>query len=259
LRNKNKESYNLKFLKPGDHKNLLDFEFFELLKETLENKMMISPSDFKVIVNTSPIRNSENIIRLSKLFIEDLNFKALAIVNSSSLSLFSTGRTSGLVVECGESRSYIVPVYEGFPLYHALNKNRIGGKDLTNVLSEGINQAGINLSSDDLINLRKIKEKTLSVPYSKKFEDYMNSNDDIIPPEKRLYKILTDEIVPEKKSYKLPDENIIIDIPKSSRLMASELLFTPSILGRQDKGLVTLIADSIKKTVVDNDELKKVK
>jgi actin-related protein len=246
-------------LKPGDHKNLLDFEFFELLKETLENKMMISPSDFKVIVNTSPIRNSENIIRLSKLFIEDLNFKALAIVNSSSLSLFSTGRTSGLVVECGESRSYIVPVYEGFPLYHALNKNRIGGKDLTYVLSEGINQAGINLSSDDLINLRKIKEKTLSVPYSKKFEDYMNSNDDIIPPEKRLYKILSDEIAPEKKSYKLPDEQMIIDIPKSSRLLASELLFNPSILGRQDKGLVALIADSIKKTVVDNDELKKVK
>jgi actin, other eukaryote len=216
-------------LKPGDHKNLLDLEFFELLKETLENKMMISPSDFKVIVNTSPIRNSENIIRLSKLFIEDLNFKALAIVNSSSLSLFSTGRTSGLVVECGESRSYIVPVYEGFPLYHALNKNRIGGKDLTKVLSDGIIQAGINLSHDDLINLRKIKEKTLSVPYSRKFEDYVHSHDDIIPPEKRLYKILDDEIVPEKKSYKLPDEQMIIDIPKASRLMASELLFTPGI------------------------------
>jgi len=213
-------------LKPGDHKNLLDLDFYDFLKETIETKLVSSLSDYKVIVNISPIRNSENIIRLSKMFIEDMNFKALAIVNSASLSLFSTGRTSGLVVECGESRSYVVPVYEGFPLYHAMNKNRIGGKDLTKVIIDGIIDSGVNMRSDDLINLRKIKEKVLSVPYTKRFEDYINSEEDIIPPERRLYKIIDEEIPPEKKLYKLPDNQTIIDINKVSRLTASELLFT---------------------------------
>ncbi len=200
--------------------------------------------DYKVVMNISAIRNSENIIKIGKMLLEDLNFKAFALINSASLSLFSTGRTSGLVVDCGEKRSYVVPIYEGFPLYHALNKNRIGGRDITKVFSDGLIEDGIEINSYDLQNLRNIKEKTSSVPYLKDFEYYINKDDDIISPEKRLYK--------------LPDKNEIISIPKSVRLVASELLFTPSILNKPDKGIVNLIADSIKKTVVDNDELKKL-
>lgn len=205
-----KENYNVKFLKPGDHKNLIDFEYFDFIKEILENKLNVNPSDYKVMLNISPIKNPENIVRLGKILFEDLNFKAFALVNSASLSLFSTGRTSGLVVECGETRSYVVPIYEGFPLYHALNKNRIGGRDLTNVICDGIQESGLNVSPDDLYNLRQIKENMCSVPYLKDIDHYINSNDDIISQEKLLYK--------------LPDEKII-SIPKASRLKAAELLF----------------------------------
>jgi actin len=205
------DPYSVKYLKPGDHKNLIDTEFCDFLKEILENRLAINSSDFKVIVNTSPIKNPENIGKLTKMLIDDLNFRAVAMVNSSSLSLFSTGRTSGLVVECGENRSYIVPVYEGFPIYHAMNKNRIGGRDLTRVLSDGIIENGLNVNPEDLSNLRQIKEKTLSVPYLHDIDHYLNSTEDIITPEKMLYK--------------LPDDETIVSIPKKSRLLAAELLF----------------------------------
>jgi actin-related protein len=207
------DSYNIKYLKPGDHKSLIDYEFFDFLKEILEVELTnINAMDFKVVMNISAIRNSENIVRIGKMFLEDLNFKAFALINSASLALFSTGRTSGLVVDCGETRSYIVPVYEGFPLYHALNKNRIGGRDITRVFSEGIIEEGLNVKPYDLKNLRAIKEKTSSVPYLKDYESYLNTDWDIIPPEKMLYK--------------LPDSNEIISIPKHLRIKASELLFT---------------------------------
>jgi actin-related protein len=205
-----KDNYNVKFLKPGDHKNLIDYEFFDFLKEILENKLNLLPSDYKVMLNISPIKNPENIIRLGKILFDDMNFKAFALINSASLSLFSTGRTSGLIVECGEARSYTVPIYEGFPLYHALNKNRIGGRDLTKVISDGIIEAGLNVSPDDLYNLRMIKEKMCSVPHVRDIEYYMNSNEDIISQERMLYK--------------LPDEKII-SIPKKCRLKAADLLF----------------------------------
>jgi hypothetical protein len=263
LRNKNKESYSLKFLKPGNQNNTIDSEFSGLLREAIENQLSIIPSDFKVLVNCCPIRNTDNIIALYKMFIDELGFKALGILNSSSLSLFSTGRTSGLVVECGEHRSYTVPVYEGFPLYHALNKNHIGGKDITNIVSEGIMETGHDLRAD-IINLRKIKEKTCHVPHLKSFEDYMEGEDPI-PPERRLYKVLDTDLHPEKRIYKTPDDQIIIQVPKTTRLLASELLFkylllmiSPSLQGRSDKGLVSLIADSIKKSSIDNDDLRKV-
>ena len=223
LKNKNKDSYTLKFLKPGDQKHTIDSEFSRLLREAIENQLSISPSEYKVLINVCPIRNNENILTICKMFFDDLAFKSLAIMNSSSLSLFSTGRTSGLVVDCGEDRTYITPVYEGFPLYHALNKNHYGGRDLTNIISEGILESGYDLRSD-IINLRKIKEKTCHVPHLKTFEEYIKF-DDPLPQEKRLYKVTDINKNPEKRTYQLPDEQIIIEIPKTSRLIASELLF----------------------------------
>lgn len=208
-----REAYNIKFLQPGHLKCNTDPEFFEYLKEILDTKLpQINPSDNKVIMNVSIHKNFEDIIKISKLLLEDLNFKAFALMNHASLSLFATGRTSGVVVECGETRSFVVPIYEGFPLFHALNKNRIGGRDITGIFSDGISEAGIDIGPSDLQNLRLIKEKTCSVPHIKDFDYYMNSEDDIIAPEKMLYK--------------LPDNNEIVNIPKATRLIASELLFT---------------------------------
>lgn len=40
-------------------------------------------------------------------------------MNSATLSLFSTGTTSGLVLECGHSLTTCTPIFEGFPMAHA--------------------------------------------------------------------------------------------------------------------------------------------
>ena len=93
--------YNILNLTPGDHKEKTSKEFLEFLRDALENKMGISPPDYDVIVNISPIKNEENIRIYGRVFIDELGFKAMAMINSSSLSLYSTGRTSGLVVQCG--------------------------------------------------------------------------------------------------------------------------------------------------------------
>ena len=48
-------------------------------------------------------------------------------MNTAVLSLFSTGKTTGVVAECGEGVSYTVPIFEGYALPHAMNKNDIAG------------------------------------------------------------------------------------------------------------------------------------
>lgn len=203
-----KENYRIKNLSAGDHKTATDLEFGEMIRELMETKLSIIPSDYKVIVNISPIKNQDNIVTLGRIFLEDLGFKGLAMINSSSLSLFSTGRTSGIVIECGERRTYTVPIYEGFPLYHALNKNKIGGRDVTDIIAKGTGELGV--LPDDIQNLRSIKEKMCCVPYLEDISYYINNDQDIITNDKMLYK--------------LPDDNII-EIPKRCRLLAGEVLF----------------------------------
>jgi actin-related protein len=239
-----KADYNIHFLTPGDHKEKTSKEFLDLLKDALENKLGISPTDYDVIVNMSPIRNDENIRTFGRLFIEELGFKAIAIINSSSLELYATGRTSGLVVECGETRTYTVPIFEGFPLYHALSKNKLGGRDLTEIFKEGIIENNLNIKSDDIFTLRNIKEKTCCVPVENDYKFYLDENNkDIIPQEKVLYK--------------LPDETIIT-IPRKSRILASELLFNPSCVQKEDIGLKNLIINSIKKSEIINESFKEI-
>lgn len=215
------EDYDKFFLTCGDHKTKTSKEYFEFLKDALENQMNILPSDYDVIVNISPIKNDENIRTYGRLFIEDLGFKAMAMVNSSSLSLYATGRTSGVVVQCGETRTYTVPIYEGFPLYHALNKTKTGGRDLTEIFREGIIENQINILPENIETLREIKEKSCYVPYEQNYEYYLDENN-------------PDIIKEETKLYKLPDETIVT-IPRKSRILASELLFTPSVIEKKKR------------------------
>jgi actin len=58
---------------------------------------------------------------------EKFRVKSLAIMNTAVLSLFSTGKTTGIIVECGEGVSYSVPIFEGYALPHAIHKLDIAG------------------------------------------------------------------------------------------------------------------------------------
>jgi hypothetical protein len=245
LKSKSKSLYNVKYLSSGCHKTTIDSEFCDFLRVQIESKLEgKSISDYYVLLNTSPIKNNENIIKLGRMFLEELACKGVAMMNSCSLALYSTGRTSGIVVDCGEKRSYTVPIFEGYPIYHALNKNKIGGRHLTEIVAAGIQEAGIPIECDDINTIRRIKDKMLAVPYQKDINYYLNIDGvDIIDEARSLYK--------------LPDKNII-KLPKESRLIAAETLFNPMISGFSDKGLVNLLADSIRKTVLDNEDIKKV-
>ena len=73
--------YDLFHLTCGDHKEKTSKEYLEFLKDALENKMGLSTSEYDVIVNISPIKNEENIKAYGRLFIDELNFKGLAMIN----------------------------------------------------------------------------------------------------------------------------------------------------------------------------------
>lgn len=50
---------------------------------------------------------------------EHFKVKSLAVMNTAALSMYSTGKVSGLIVEAGEGVSYTVPIFEGYALPHA--------------------------------------------------------------------------------------------------------------------------------------------
>jgi|TARA_B110000285_G_scaffold133129_1_gene149361 actin-related protein len=62
---------------------------------------------------------------------EKFQVKGFYICPQAVLSLYSSGRTNGLVIDSGEGSSNAVPVYEGFIIDHAVKRNFIAGKAIT--------------------------------------------------------------------------------------------------------------------------------
>jgi actin len=112
-----------------------DFEHMALLWEYIfEKELNLDPKNMNILLTDSPLNSKENKQEIAQIMFEKFKVESLAIVNTAVLSLFSTGKTSGIVAECGEGVSYTVPVFEGYALPHAIHKLDIAGQDVTNEL-----------------------------------------------------------------------------------------------------------------------------
>ena len=50
------------------------------------------------------------------------------------LSLFASGRVTGLVLDIGDGVTHVVPVYEGFPINAGIKRTDFAGRDLSEVM-----------------------------------------------------------------------------------------------------------------------------
>lgn len=108
-----------------------------------ETELNLDPKNINVLLTDSPCNRKENKQMIAEILFNKFQVESLTIMNTSVLSLFSTGKTSGLVVECGEGCSYSVPVFEGYALPHAINKIDLAGKDITDQLTKKLLEMNI--------------------------------------------------------------------------------------------------------------------
>ena len=69
------------------------------------------------------------------------------VATQAVLSLFSTGRTTGIVCDSGDGVTTAVPIYEGFSIRNAVDSMPLGGRHLTSFMAKILTERGNNFTS----------------------------------------------------------------------------------------------------------------
>ena len=68
---------------------------------------------------------------MTQVMFESFNVPCLYAQNQAVLSLYSGGRTSGVVVDSGFGITHSVPIYEGYAIPSGIEKINISGEHMT--------------------------------------------------------------------------------------------------------------------------------
>lgn len=160
---------------------------------------------------------------------ETFNVPSLYLCDQGYLSLYSTGRDTGTILNIGDGITHSTSFYEGYLLSTYFNS--IGGRDVTVYLQKILNEKGycFTTSAEKLI-VKDIKEKNcyVALNYDEELKKMSHSN---------------------RETYTLPDGNLIYLSDEPFR--CSELLFNPHLNGFDCDGVHKIVFNSINKCDYD--------
>ena len=91
---------------------------------------------------------------------EQFDVPAFYLSAQAVLAIYSSGRTTGLVLDSGDSDTHAIPVFESHALIYTREKIDLAGRDLTIYLRNLLNEFGLKFNSASELELvREIKEK----------------------------------------------------------------------------------------------------
>lgn len=97
---------------------------------------------------------------MTEIMFETFNVPSLFTSYQAVLALYSTGRTTGIVLDSGDGVTNTVPIYEGYALPHAIERNNFAGREITQYLHKLLDEVGMKFSiSGEFETLQDIKEK----------------------------------------------------------------------------------------------------
>ena len=215
---------------PIEHGIVTNWDDMEKIwHHTFYNELRVDPAEHPVLLTKAPMSPKNNNEKMIQMMFETFNVPSFYVCMQNILSLYSSGRTTGIVCEIGDGVNQVVPIFENCVFNKAIMKSFVAGRDLSIWLQKILNERGYTFTtSAEKEIVRDIKEKFayVALDYDSELKKARNSSEC-------------------DATYTLPWGDVITIADE--RFRCPELLFKPHMNGYEFDGIDSIIYNSIMK------------